>query len=72
MVMRKLLLNKVKTETKNWVRNERMPSAPMHRMCGWVFGFQEPGPQRRAACLLDSNWRQDAMAPAFAARLTEF
>jgi hypothetical protein len=42
MVMGKLLLNKVKTATKNRVRQVLIRAAPMHPMYGSVFGFQEP------------------------------
>jgi hypothetical protein len=55
MVMKKLLLNKVKTETKNWVRSARLHSAlmpPDVRLGVW----NSRGP-RRELQMLDSSRR---------------
>ena len=39
--MKKLLLNKVKTETKNWYAMRGCTMRLCNRMCGWVVGIQE-------------------------------
>jgi hypothetical protein len=42
MVMQKLLLNKVKAETKNWVRRARLHSARMQADVRFGVGISRP------------------------------
>jgi hypothetical protein len=39
--MKKLLLNKVRTETKNWYAMRGCTMRLCNWMCGWVVGIQE-------------------------------